>query len=33
MAKPRVPLTALTMAALMLASCGGGGGSTAGAGR
>lgn len=33
MAKPRVPLTALTMAALMLASCGGGGGgSTAGSG-
>ena len=32
MAKPRMPLTALTMAALMLASCGGGGGSTAGSG-
>ena len=32
MAKPRVSLTALTMAALMLASCGGGGGSTAGSG-
>ncbi|KTE78681.1 S41 family peptidase [Sphingopyxis sp. A083] len=32
MAKPKASLTALTMAALMLASCGGGGGSTAGSG-